>query len=259
METTRQGSGPPLVLVHGLGARRESWRPMLADLTPAREVVTVDLPGHGTTAPLEGVLTFDRLVDGLQQHLVAEGLGAADPAGGRGAGRAGGGDQARRDRRRGVLRLDEADGGGPRGRGGLPGPAGSTLRADQGRRGGPRRARVRPTEDAELRPYGRARGGVALRVPAPARRGDRHRNDRRVQDRRAHGHHRRRNHGSVERGYRGRGASGTRRPGILTGAGARSHALRQEGAAGQGGILADRADRNGQRWPGRSLGLGCGG
>lgn len=81
METTRQGSGPPLVLVHGLGARRESWRPMLAGLTPAREVVTVDLPGHGTTPALAGALTFDRLVDALQQHLVAEGLGDADLVG----------------------------------------------------------------------------------------------------------------------------------------------------------------------------------
>jgi pimeloyl-ACP methyl ester carboxylesterase len=54
MQTTRQGSGRPLVLVHGLGARRESWRPMLAGLTPTREVVTVDVPGHGATARLEG-------------------------------------------------------------------------------------------------------------------------------------------------------------------------------------------------------------
>ncbi|MBW3631341.1 MAG: alpha/beta fold hydrolase [Gemmatimonadetes bacterium] len=81
MQTTRQGSGPPLVLVHGLGARRESWRPLLAGLTPTREVVAMDLPGHGATPPLDGDLTFDRLVDALQQHLVDEGLNEADLVG----------------------------------------------------------------------------------------------------------------------------------------------------------------------------------
>ena len=81
METTRQGSGAPLVLVHGLGARRESWQPMLAGLTPAREVVTMDLPGHGATPALTGTLTFERLVDALQQHLEREGLGGADLVG----------------------------------------------------------------------------------------------------------------------------------------------------------------------------------
>lgn len=81
MQTTRQGSGAPLVLVHGLGARRESWRPLLAGLTPTREVVSMDLPGHGATPPLDGELTFDRLVEALQQHLVDEGLGDADLVG----------------------------------------------------------------------------------------------------------------------------------------------------------------------------------
>lgn len=81
MQTTRQGSGAPLVLVHGLGGRRESWQPMLAGLTPTREVVTMDLPGHGATPPLDGALTFDRLVDALQQHLQDEGLAHADLVG----------------------------------------------------------------------------------------------------------------------------------------------------------------------------------
>ena len=80
MQTTRSGTGPPLVLVHGLGARRASWDPLLAGLTPVREVVTVDLPGHGGTPPLDD-LTFERLNDALQQHLQDEGLGDADLVG----------------------------------------------------------------------------------------------------------------------------------------------------------------------------------
>jgi pimeloyl-ACP methyl ester carboxylesterase len=48
----RQGSGPPLVLIHGLGHRRQAWDVVLGRLTPHREVITVDLPGHGESPPL---------------------------------------------------------------------------------------------------------------------------------------------------------------------------------------------------------------
>lgn len=41
------GSGPTLVLVHGITHRRQGWDPLLEYLTPHRRVVTVDLPGHG--------------------------------------------------------------------------------------------------------------------------------------------------------------------------------------------------------------------
>ena len=67
----REGSGSPLVLVHGLGGRRQSWQPVLPGLLSNREVVTLDLPGHGETPALEGELTLERLVDDLQQFLTA--------------------------------------------------------------------------------------------------------------------------------------------------------------------------------------------
>lgn len=79
--TSRHGSGAPLVLVHGLGARRASWDPLLPGLTPHREVVTVDLPGHGGTPALPDGAGFDDLVDSLQEHLVAEQLAGADLVG----------------------------------------------------------------------------------------------------------------------------------------------------------------------------------
>jgi pimeloyl-ACP methyl ester carboxylesterase len=41
------GSGPTLVLVHGVTHRRQGWDVLLDRLTPYRRVVTVDLPGHG--------------------------------------------------------------------------------------------------------------------------------------------------------------------------------------------------------------------
>src|SRR5689334_15189473 len=43
----RRGSGPPLVLIHGLGSRRQVWEPLIAELARHREVIAIDLPGFG--------------------------------------------------------------------------------------------------------------------------------------------------------------------------------------------------------------------
>jgi pimeloyl-ACP methyl ester carboxylesterase len=48
----RAGSGPALVLLHGLGHRRQGWAAVMGQLTPHRDVITVDLPGHGQSPPL---------------------------------------------------------------------------------------------------------------------------------------------------------------------------------------------------------------
>jgi pimeloyl-ACP methyl ester carboxylesterase len=48
----RAGTGPALVLLHGLGHRRQGWAAVLDKLTPHRDVITVDLPGHGQSPPL---------------------------------------------------------------------------------------------------------------------------------------------------------------------------------------------------------------
>lgn len=48
----RTGSGPPLVLLHGLGHRRQAWDAVVQLLAPYRELVLVDLPGHGESPPL---------------------------------------------------------------------------------------------------------------------------------------------------------------------------------------------------------------
>jgi pimeloyl-ACP methyl ester carboxylesterase len=48
----RHGTGPPLVLLHGLGHRRQAWDPVLPLLTAHRTVIAVDLPGHGESSPL---------------------------------------------------------------------------------------------------------------------------------------------------------------------------------------------------------------
>jgi pimeloyl-ACP methyl ester carboxylesterase len=48
----RLGSGPPLVLLHGVGHRRQAWAPVADLLAPHRELFLIDLPGHGESPPL---------------------------------------------------------------------------------------------------------------------------------------------------------------------------------------------------------------
>jgi pimeloyl-ACP methyl ester carboxylesterase len=48
----RTGSGPPLVLLHALGLSRDSWDPVLPALARHFDVLTVDLPGCGSSPPL---------------------------------------------------------------------------------------------------------------------------------------------------------------------------------------------------------------
>lgn len=47
----RGGTGPTVVLVHGLGSRHEVFDPLTALLTPTHEVIAVDLPGFGGSDP----------------------------------------------------------------------------------------------------------------------------------------------------------------------------------------------------------------
>lgn len=45
----RQGSGPPLVLIHGIGSRWQIWTPLLERLATHHDVVALDLPGFGAS------------------------------------------------------------------------------------------------------------------------------------------------------------------------------------------------------------------
>jgi pimeloyl-ACP methyl ester carboxylesterase len=83
----RWGSGPPLLLIHGLGSRWEVWLPVINRLTPEREVIAIDLPGFGasprppvgTPAGVESLLSLlvaflDEL--GLERpHIAGNSLG----------------------------------------------------------------------------------------------------------------------------------------------------------------------------------------
>src|SRR5919197_4829701 len=47
----RHGSGPPLVLLHGIGSRRGVWDPVVATLARSRRVIALDIPGFGNSPP----------------------------------------------------------------------------------------------------------------------------------------------------------------------------------------------------------------
>jgi pimeloyl-ACP methyl ester carboxylesterase len=45
------GSGPPLLLLHGIGSSRKAWAPVVERLAAERAVFAVDLPGFGDAGP----------------------------------------------------------------------------------------------------------------------------------------------------------------------------------------------------------------
>jgi pimeloyl-ACP methyl ester carboxylesterase len=48
----RRGSGEPLVLIHGIGHRWQAWTPVLDRLAEHHDVIAIDIPGFGESAPL---------------------------------------------------------------------------------------------------------------------------------------------------------------------------------------------------------------
>lgn len=66
------GSGRPLVLLHGGLMAGESFAPLIPILAEGRQVITVDLQGHGHTPPFERPMTWANLatdIAGLIRHL----------------------------------------------------------------------------------------------------------------------------------------------------------------------------------------------
>lgn len=77
----RRGEGRRLLLVHGLGGTWRSWSPVLAGLKEKREVIAIDLPGHGDTPPVAGGDTFAGLADAVERFIGEQGLDGIDVAG----------------------------------------------------------------------------------------------------------------------------------------------------------------------------------
>ncbi len=86
---TRRGSGDPLVLIHGVGHRRQAWDPVLDLLAGSHDVFAIDLAGFGSSPGLPDGMAYTmdnackNLVDnfahwGIEKpHVVGNSLGGA--------------------------------------------------------------------------------------------------------------------------------------------------------------------------------------
>lgn len=77
----RRGSGEPLVLIHGLGGSWHTWEPVLDTLADEREVIALDLPGHGETPPLSGEMSMNTLAEAVVSFLKTHDLTGIDVVG----------------------------------------------------------------------------------------------------------------------------------------------------------------------------------
>lgn len=76
----RTGRGEPLVLVHGVGSRWQVWEPIIDTLAAEFDVIAVDLPGFGASAPLAHT-TVSTLADALVDFLAEQGIDTPHLAG----------------------------------------------------------------------------------------------------------------------------------------------------------------------------------
>lgn len=66
------GTGPPLVLVHGLGGSATNWVELAPLLAPRHRLVIPDLPGHGGSEPLAGVSGLQPYADRVAAVMAHE-------------------------------------------------------------------------------------------------------------------------------------------------------------------------------------------
>jgi pimeloyl-ACP methyl ester carboxylesterase len=71
------GSGPPIVLVHGLAVSSRYFVPLARRLEPRRAVLAPDLPGYGLSATPERPLGIAGLADALEEWLDLAGIESA--------------------------------------------------------------------------------------------------------------------------------------------------------------------------------------
>ncbi|HWX96531.1 MAG TPA: alpha/beta hydrolase [Solirubrobacteraceae bacterium] len=72
----REGTGPPLVLLHGVGHHWQAWRPVIDLLAGEFEVIACDSPGFGRSSQLPASIepTIAAYVDAFEWFFVELGL-----------------------------------------------------------------------------------------------------------------------------------------------------------------------------------------
>ena len=81
IEYERRGSGRPLLMIHGLGGNRRSFDTIAEALSRERELVLIDLPGHGESPAEADSGTFAGLADSVERFVADQRLGGVDMVG----------------------------------------------------------------------------------------------------------------------------------------------------------------------------------
>lgn len=68
------GSGPALLLVHGIGSRHETWEPVIRTLAKTHTVIAPDLLGHGQSAKPRADYSIGGYANGLRDLLTVLGI-----------------------------------------------------------------------------------------------------------------------------------------------------------------------------------------
>jgi pimeloyl-ACP methyl ester carboxylesterase len=76
MNVMREGTGQPLVLLHGLGHHAQAWRPVIDRLSDSFDVIACDLPGFGSSAPLDAAIdpTIPAYADAFAAWFAEQGI-----------------------------------------------------------------------------------------------------------------------------------------------------------------------------------------
>ena len=61
-----EGNGPPIFLIHGIGAARDAWRFIVPKIRSNFTVITYDLRGHGRSLKPTSKFLLDDLVEDLE-------------------------------------------------------------------------------------------------------------------------------------------------------------------------------------------------
>lgn len=81
MHYERIGQGKPLLLIHGIGGSCKSWDSIINQLALQREVIAIDLPGHGKTPALKGEVSIRTLADAVTLFLQESNMTGIDTVG----------------------------------------------------------------------------------------------------------------------------------------------------------------------------------
>lgn len=76
-----EGAGPPLLLIHGVGAALESWDAVAADLRADHRVIRADLRGHGASQRIEAPFSLEGFAEDAVALLDHLGVARAHVAG----------------------------------------------------------------------------------------------------------------------------------------------------------------------------------